>query len=185
MSKESKKFKVPDLLANLYDFANSLDVRRFKHYGVQQPQSDGLVGPRALEAWMSHRGLLFTSAKVTPALFETALHLRACVRDDLRCDPADPGKDRDASRSLRRHANGLTARPLIALSGGSPIVAIGTAWPLILAICIGIEERAVARLLDHRLRQHRRCVQNRQNGHRAEKFRRRHCVSPMQVMGSR
>ena len=51
---------------------------------------------------MSQRGLLFTSAKVTPAMFETALNLRACVRDYLRCDPADRGKDRDAARSLNR-----------------------------------------------------------------------------------
>src|SRR2546421_5262941 len=102
MSKESKKSKVPDALANLYDFANSLDVRRFRQYGVQHPQSDELAGPRELEAWMSQRGLLFTSAKITPAMFETALDLRACARDYLRCDPADRGKDKDAARSLNR-----------------------------------------------------------------------------------
>jgi predicted RNA-binding Zn ribbon-like protein len=102
MSKESKKFKVPDALANLYDFANSLDVRHFRHHGVQHPQSDELAGPSELGAWMSQRGLLFTSAKITPAMFETALNLRTCVRDYLQCDPADRGKDRDAVRSLNR-----------------------------------------------------------------------------------
>ena len=45
MSKESKKFRVPDQLANLYDFANSLDVRHFTHHGVQHVQSDELDRP--------------------------------------------------------------------------------------------------------------------------------------------
>jgi len=71
MSKESRKFKVPDQLANLYDFANSLDVRRFTHHGVPHVQGDELMGPRELGVWMSQRGLLFTSAKITPAMFGT------------------------------------------------------------------------------------------------------------------
>ena len=53
MSKLSRKFKVPDRLANLYDFANSLDVRRFTHYGVPHMQSDELASPRELGVWMS------------------------------------------------------------------------------------------------------------------------------------
>jgi hypothetical protein len=71
------------------------------------------------------------------------------------------------------------------MDGGLSIVAIGIAWPFVLAVCIGIEERAVARLLDYGLRQHWRGAHTRENGHRAKKFTRRHCVSPMQVMGSR
>ena len=53
------------------------------------------------------------------------------------------------ARSLRCHANGFTTRPIIPLGGGLLIVAIGIAWPFILAVCVGIEESAVARLLDH------------------------------------
>lgn len=102
MSKLSRKFKVPDRLANLYDFANSLDVRHFVHHGVQHPKSDELTGPRELGVWMSQRGLLFTSARITPAMFETALDLRKTVRDYLQRDPADRRKDRDAVRSLNR-----------------------------------------------------------------------------------
>jgi predicted RNA-binding Zn ribbon-like protein len=102
MSKESKKFKVPDELANLYDFANSLDVRHFKHHGVQHVQGDELAGQRELGVWMARRGLLFTGAKITPAMFETALQLRASVRDYLQCDPIDRRKDKDAVRSLNR-----------------------------------------------------------------------------------
>src|SRR6266478_8567398 len=73
MSKDSRKFKVPDELANLYDFANSLDVRHFTHHRVQHLQSDELEGPRELGAWMSQRGLLWSGAKIAPAMFDTAL----------------------------------------------------------------------------------------------------------------
>src|SRR6202023_1069759 len=76
MSKQSRKFQVPDELANLYDFANSLDVRHFTHHGVQHAQDDELTDPRELGAWMARRGLLWTNAKITPAMFETALQLR-------------------------------------------------------------------------------------------------------------
>lgn len=97
-----KKFKVPDPLANLYDFANSLDLRHFTHHGAQHPQSDELAGPLELGAWMPQRGLLFTSAKITPAMFEVALQLRSSVRDYLQCDPADRGEDREAVLALNR-----------------------------------------------------------------------------------
>jgi predicted RNA-binding Zn ribbon-like protein len=100
MSKQSRKFKVPDELANLYDFANSLDVRHFTHHGVQHVQGDELTSPRELGAWMSQRGLLFTSAKITAAMFETALQLRASVRCYLEFDPVERRKNQDAVRSL-------------------------------------------------------------------------------------
>jgi len=100
MSRLSRKFKVPDPLANLYDFANSLDVRHFVHHGVQHREADELAGPRELGAWMSRRGLLWTAAKITPAMFEAALDLRSSVRDYLQRDPADRRKGRHAVRSL-------------------------------------------------------------------------------------
>jgi len=110
MSKQSRKFKVPDELANLYDFANSLDVRHFTHHGVQHVQGDELGSPRELSAWMSRRGLLFTSAKITPAMFETALQLRTSVRSYLQCDPVER-RNNAAARSLNQ-AMGLF--PLVA-----------------------------------------------------------------------
>ncbi|WP_079544347.1 CGNR zinc finger domain-containing protein [Bradyrhizobium lablabi] len=100
MSKESKKFKVPDELANLYDFANSLDVRHFTHHGVAHLQGDELAGPRQLGAWMARRGLLWTGAKIMPAMFDVALQLRGSVRDYLQCDPAERRRNKDAIRSL-------------------------------------------------------------------------------------
>jgi predicted RNA-binding Zn ribbon-like protein len=137
MSKTSRKFKVPDPLANLYDFANSLDARHFIHHGVRHPQFDELAGPRELGGWMSQRGLLFTSARITPAMFETALELRKSVRDYLQRDPGERHKDGDAIRSLNRalklfplvaearHDRGVALRPVRsdALAGLSAVVA--------------------------------------------------------------
>jgi predicted RNA-binding Zn ribbon-like protein len=100
MSKASKKFKVPDQLANLYDFANSLDVRHFTHHGVPHVEADDLGGPRELGAWMAQRGLLFTSARITSPMFDLALQLRASVRAYLQCDPAERRENKDAVQSL-------------------------------------------------------------------------------------
>lgn len=110
MSKESRKFKVPDELANLYDFANSLDVRRFTHHGVQHAQHDELATPRELAAWLSQRGLLSEGTKVTSAMFDAALHLRAGVRAYLECDPAERRTGNAAVRSLN---NALRLFPLV------------------------------------------------------------------------
>jgi predicted RNA-binding Zn ribbon-like protein len=100
MSKQSRKFKVPDELANLYDFANTLDARHFTHHGVPHLQGDELTGPRELGAWMAQRGLSWTSAKITPAMLETALRFRAAIRGYLQCEPAERCKNEDAVRSL-------------------------------------------------------------------------------------
>jgi predicted RNA-binding Zn ribbon-like protein len=100
MSKESRKFQVPDELANLYDFANSLDVRYFTHHGVQHVQGDQLSGPRELADWMSQRGLLFAGAKITSAMFDIALQLRTGVRTYLQCDPVERRSNKAAVQAL-------------------------------------------------------------------------------------
>ena len=110
MSKDSRKFRVPDDLANLYDFANSLDVRHFTHHGVQHVPSDALTAPRELAAWMSQRGLVVMGARITPAMFDAALRLRKSIRAYLACDPVERRKNRDAIRSLN---NALRAFPLV------------------------------------------------------------------------
>jgi len=115
MSKLSRKFKVPDRLANLYDFANSLDVRRFTHYGVPHMQSDELASPRELGVWMSQRGLSRTDAKIAPAMFETALRLRTAMRAYLECDPVDRRQDSNLGQVLEE---ALSKFPLVAVAGG-------------------------------------------------------------------
>jgi predicted RNA-binding Zn ribbon-like protein len=102
MSRESKKFHVPDELANLYDFANTLDMRHFTHHGVPHAQGDDLANARELASWMSQRGLLFTGARITPAMFATALDLRRLVRDYLQSDPPERSRNKDAARALNK-----------------------------------------------------------------------------------
>ncbi|MBR0729812.1 putative RNA-binding Zn ribbon-like protein [Bradyrhizobium japonicum] len=100
MSKESRKFQVPDTLANAYDFANTLDVRHFTHFGVEHPESDGLRGPKELADWMRERGLGAEGGRVTPAMFETALRLRGALRAYLQCEPAERPRNRSVLGTL-------------------------------------------------------------------------------------
>jgi predicted RNA-binding Zn ribbon-like protein len=111
MSKASRKFKVPDQLANLYDFANTLDIRHFTHHGVPHVQGDELSGPRELGAWMAKRGLLLTGARITPPMFDAALQLRASVRAYLQCDPTERRKNKEIVQSLN---TALKLFPLLA-----------------------------------------------------------------------
>ncbi|MEH2609584.1 CGNR zinc finger domain-containing protein [Bradyrhizobium sp. AZCC 1693] len=99
MSKQSRRFQVPDALANLYDFANTLDVRHFTHHGVPHRQDDELTSADDLAAWMAQRKLARPAAKITPAMFEAALGLRASLRDYLQHDPAER-RSRCATRAL-------------------------------------------------------------------------------------
>jgi predicted RNA-binding Zn ribbon-like protein len=115
MSKESREFQVPDALANLYDFANTLDLRHFTHHGVAHPQGDQLESPRDLASWMTERGLLRTSAKITPAMFANALGLRKALRDYLQLDPASRHQ-RNAARAVNE---GIAAFPVIAELDGA------------------------------------------------------------------
>jgi predicted RNA-binding Zn ribbon-like protein len=124
MSRESRQFGVPDALANLYDFANTLDVRHFTHHGVPHPQGDELKSARDLGAWMSQRGLLFTSARITPAMLATALELRTCVRNHLQCDPLERRNNRNAVRSLNKL---LKLFPLVVAAGGDRGMALKAA----------------------------------------------------------
>src|SRR2546429_3290171 len=114
MSKQSRQFQVPDALANLYDFANTLDVRHFIRHGVPHRKDDELKRPDDLAAWMAQRKLSRTGAKVTPAMLETALSLRASLRDYLQHYPAGR-QNRSATRALNA---AIAAFPLYAEVGG-------------------------------------------------------------------
>lgn len=110
MSKESRKFHVPDALANLYDFANTLDLRHFTHHGVEHPQGDELTSPQDLASWMAARGLTRAGAKVTPAMLERALGFRTALRGYLQHDL----KGRHQGSVTRVLNEQIAAFPLIA-----------------------------------------------------------------------
>jgi predicted RNA-binding Zn ribbon-like protein len=93
MSKESRKFHVPDALANLYDFANSLDLRHFVHHHVQHSQADDLESAAHLGKWMADRRLAKQGTVTSAAVFDAALALREAARDYLECEPEDRRRD--------------------------------------------------------------------------------------------
>jgi len=114
MSKQSRKFQVPDALANLYDFANTLDVRHFIEHGAQHRQGDELGTADELATWMAQRRLLKAGAKVTATMFDTALRLRTGLRDYLQQDP-EARRGKAATRALNEM---IAAFPVIAELGG-------------------------------------------------------------------
>jgi predicted RNA-binding Zn ribbon-like protein len=114
MPREARKFKVPDTLTNLYEFANSIDLRRFTHHRVQHEPGDELTGPRDLEAWLSERRLLKQGVKVTPELFKAALTIRSAIRAYLACDPGERRTGKDVIRSLNAATRPF---PLVAEAG--------------------------------------------------------------------
>jgi predicted RNA-binding Zn ribbon-like protein len=115
MSKDSRKFQVPDELAHLYDLANSLDVRHFIHHGVQHAQSDELAGPRELGAWMGKHGLASRDGRITSAMFDTALQLRSDIRAFLGCDPIERRRNARVAGLLN---GALKQFPLVAEAQG-------------------------------------------------------------------
>ena len=119
MSKLSRQFKVPDELANLYDFANTLDVRHFTHHGVQHPQGDELTNARELAVWLQQRGLLLADAKISPAMLATAHELRCLVRDHLQRDPPERSTNKDSIRALNK---ALKLFPLLVTAGDGGMV---------------------------------------------------------------
>jgi predicted RNA-binding Zn ribbon-like protein len=102
MSKDSRKFHVPDALANLYDFANTLDLRHFVHHAVQHQQAEELRNPAALGDWMKERGLLERSGVPSQKTFEHALRLRSAIRDYLKCDPQERHRKAATIESLNK-----------------------------------------------------------------------------------
>ncbi len=64
---------------------------------------------------MSKQGLLTEGTKMTAALFDSALQLRASIRAYLECDPAERRKDNEAVRSLNK---AMKSFPLVAEARG-------------------------------------------------------------------
>jgi len=86
---QPKTSAVPRELSLLYEFANSLDERRFVQGGVPHMARDGFASA-ALLAWMSSRGLLERGARLGRDDHEKATELRGALRDFLRLDVRSP-----------------------------------------------------------------------------------------------
>lgn len=76
----SEKFPVPDNVALLYDFVNSIDLRRYVEQGVAHEPSDELATPAQLQKWLQAHGLLKRGVTVSRAEHGEALELREALR---------------------------------------------------------------------------------------------------------
>jgi predicted RNA-binding Zn ribbon-like protein len=126
MSKESRRFGVPDALANLYDFANSLDLRHFVHHGVRHAQADELESAAHLGKWMAHRRLIKPGMVPSAAAFEAALMLRETIRGYLECDPAERRHKASIVGALEKAMAHFPLRVTTAGKEGLKLAPVGT-----------------------------------------------------------
>jgi predicted RNA-binding Zn ribbon-like protein len=89
MAAARKSPPVPQGFALLYDFANSLDLRRFVQGGVPHRSGDKLATLEQLEEWMRGRGLLEKDVRLSRSDRSKALKLREALRQFLRHAPPD------------------------------------------------------------------------------------------------
>src|SRR5215831_13301424 len=92
----SEKYAVPEELALLYDFVNTLDRRRYVERGVVHAGGDELATPRRMEAWMRKHRLPASGKHVDAAAHRQALDLRSALRSFLELPPAERGHRRGA-----------------------------------------------------------------------------------------
>jgi predicted RNA-binding Zn ribbon-like protein len=95
----SQKYAVPEELALLYDFVNTLDCRRYVERGVAHTGGDEFGTPGQMEAWMRRRRLL-PAKRIDAQEYRRALALRDGLRNFLGLSPEDRRKDSDAARRL-------------------------------------------------------------------------------------
>ncbi len=89
MAAVRKPPSVPSGLRLLYDFTNSLDLRRFVQGGVTHTTADQLATVAQLEEWMRGRGLLEKNVRLSRSDYRKALELREALRQFLCLAPTD------------------------------------------------------------------------------------------------
>jgi hypothetical protein len=94
----SEKYDVPQELALLYDFVNTLDRRRYVEQGVVHAGGDELATPREMESWMRRHGLLAAGRRIDATDHRNALELRGALRAYLELPP----DERDQAGVARR-----------------------------------------------------------------------------------
>jgi predicted RNA-binding Zn ribbon-like protein len=85
----SETFTVPKKLALLYDFVNTLDVRRYTEHGTVHAGGDAIATPALLEIWMRQHGRLDADRTITGTEHEDALELRTALRALFELNPAN------------------------------------------------------------------------------------------------
>jgi len=129
--KPSDKFSVTGEIALLYDFVNSLDLRRYVEQGRSHVASDELAAPAQLDAWLRARDLSEPGAP-TADDHQQALALRAALRSFLELTASERATDTVVAARLNAAAANL---PLFfkVLEGGGV-----TLQPSRLSACSGL-----------------------------------------------
>lgn len=96
----SQKHAVPEELALLYDFVNTLDCRRYVERGVAHTGGDEFETRSQMEAWMRRRRLLQPGKRIDAHDYRRALNLRDALRNFLQLPAGDRRKNSDAARRL-------------------------------------------------------------------------------------
>jgi predicted RNA-binding Zn ribbon-like protein len=96
---------VPSEFALLYEFANSLDLRRFVEGGAPHRAGDKLATVEALEAWMRGRRLLEKGVRLSRNDHEKTLELRGALRSFLQLAPLSRHAGADVARLNATAAN--------------------------------------------------------------------------------
>jgi predicted RNA-binding Zn ribbon-like protein len=105
----SDRYAIPGGFAALYDFVNSLDLRRFREQGAQHTPLDALASRAEAQAWMRAHDLLVPRHVLSENEYRRALALRQALRAFIEAAPAKR-KNRDIGERLETAA---TAFPLL------------------------------------------------------------------------
>jgi len=100
----SDKYSIPRELAALYDFVNSLDLRRYREQGVQHTPSDAFASRAEAQAWMRAHDLLMPRRSLSNEDYRRALALRQALRAFIEAAPAKRSKNRDVGAGLETAA---------------------------------------------------------------------------------
>ena len=114
----SEKFPVPGEIALLYDFVNSIDLRRYVEQGIAHSAGDELATAPELEAWLRDRGLLRRGAHIEAHDHRDALDLREALRSFLLIAPADRRADAAAGARLNTAAARFPLALNVSQAGG-------------------------------------------------------------------
>ncbi len=83
----SQTYDVPQRIGLLYDFLNSLDLRRYIEHGRTHEPNDRFPDEEALGSWMRRRGFLDSGDSLAQADFVAAIGLRAAIRSFVEAEP--------------------------------------------------------------------------------------------------
>lgn len=96
----SEKYAVPKDLALLYEFLNSLDLRRYVEKGTAHEARDELSTAASFSAWMRARSVGDVQHRVNESDYQRALDLRAALRSFVEIVPDQRRGRSDAEDDL-------------------------------------------------------------------------------------